>query len=255
MFFGKKKKNGKEEALSPDELAKQVSESAGLLPDEILKLLDSIAKVEDNRPVYRKKDIRAKLSRKNLLPILEAVELSKTRLEQRKEREEKLRRFLRKKLMKPVEFESREVITDDEYPKRLTPYDIAESIETAKNKLISEQEESETRETIDRKAAIILKVLDRLRLYEAVRVARMVAERQKMIAEISLEEAEKLLANPPAPELEEELDETEEISRSLQGFGKGMSTLVDEAKEVVKDDLDAAASVMQQWIGHVSENE
>ncbi len=56
-------------------------------------------------------------------------------------------------------------------------------------------------------------------------------------------------------ELDPEVEENLEAARSLQSFGKGLNTLVDDAAEVVQTDYDAAASVMKQWVGHVNSEE
>jgi hypothetical protein len=70
-----------------------------------------------------------------------------------------------------------------------------------------------------------------------------------------MEEAERLAKMTPeerealSPEIEEQL----EIAKSLQGFKKTVNTIIDDAAEVVKDDADAAAAVMRQWIGTIHE--
>ncbi|MGL6195490.1 MAG: hypothetical protein ACRC2T_11790, partial [Thermoguttaceae bacterium] len=162
----------------------------------------------------------------------------------------------KKKKIKYVEPPSREVFNDDEYPRRLSPDDIYYSIEFAKNKLIEEQAKKEADSPLARRNEIILEVLDQMKISEAARVAKRIAERQQKIAAMAPEELEEL-AETTQNELAN-LDEAEEQlaqAKSLQRFSKGNKTLLDEAGQLVSEDVESAANVVKQWVGNVIEAE
>ena len=256
MFGRKKKPKNNEPVLSPIELADKIGQQAGLLPDEMLKLLDSLKQVETSRKIIPQKAVREKIVNGKPIGLPKAVEVAKERLEEHKKREEIQRKNSRKKQVKYFEAESRDVIEDTEYPRKLSPYDIGVSISTAHKRLLEEEEKKkEALDPVYRRAELVLHALDRTKITEAARVARKIASRQKRIGLSAIEEAERLAKLPPeerealAPELEEQL----EIARSLHGFKKHINTIVDDAAEVVKDDVEAAAAVVRQWVGTIHE--
>jgi len=258
-FFGKKKQKDKDKdkpALTPIEVAEKIGVQAGLVPDEMLKLLDALERVEKNRKVVRRKAVQDRIVSKKPIDLPEAVEFAKERLAEHKKREENLRRIHKLKHLKYFEVESRDVIEDTEYPRKLSPYDIGRSIETAQRRLLEEAEKKkEKADPVIRRAELLLSALDRTKITEAARVARKIAERQNRIGLLSLEEAERLAKLPPEEReaLDPEVEETLEIARSLHGFKKQQNTIVDDAAEVVKEDVDAAAAVVRQWVGTIHE--
>jgi len=257
LLFTKKKQTDKDKpALTPIELADKIGQQAGLLPDEMLKLLDSLERVEKRRKIIRRKAVAKKIVNKKPTDLPTAVEIQKEKLEEHRKREEAQKWIHRKKHLKFIEPETRDVIEDTEYPRQLSPYDIGRSIETAYKRLLEEEEKKkEVDDPVNRRAELILKALDRTKITEAARVARKIAERQKRIGLENLEEAERLAKMTPKERetLAPEIEETLEIAKSLQGFKKHVTTLVDEASEVVNEDVDAAAAVVRQWVGTIHE--
>ena len=241
--------------MTPSELADKIGQQAGLLPDEMLKLLDSLERVENNRVIIHRKTVKQKIVDKKPISLAKAVESAQEKIEEHKRREEIQRLIHKRKLLKYVEVESRDIIEDTEYPRKLSPYDIGRSIDTAKKRLREEEERKEEERPINRKTEIILNVLDRTRITEAARVAHNIASRQNRIGVLSLEETERLANLPPeeqaeiTPEIEEEL----EFARSLNGFKKHNYTIVDDASSVIDENIDAAASVVKQWVGAIHE--
>ncbi len=255
-MFGRKKKNDKDTpALTPVELSEKIGQQAGLLPDEMYKLLDSLERVEKNRKIIRRKAVKEKIVGKKQIDLQAAVDFAKERIEENKRREDTLRRIHKRKLLKYFEVESRDVIEDTEYPKKLSPYDIGKSIETAKKRLIEEEKQKEADQPIHRKTEILLEALDRTKINEAARVAHKIAQRQNHIGLLSLEEAERLAKLPPEEreELDPEIEDQIEIARSLHAFARHQNTIVDDAANVVDEDVDAAASVVRQWVGTIHE--
>ena len=254
------KKDTKSPALTPYELAAKIAEDAGLLPDELLKLLESIAKVEDKRTIYRQKVEKKSFGKKSKMTLPEAVELAQTRLKESEEREELRRKARKQKKLKYFEAESRDVIEDDEYPQRLSPYDMRLAIDSARGRLLEEEQKKQEKETTNYRVLLILKVLEQMKVTEAARVAKRIAERQKRIGMLSEEEAEKLLklaaeTTAQRSDIEEAEEEKNVYDHTLDGFGKHLNSLIDDATEVVKDDYDTAASVVKQWVGNISEEE
>ncbi|MCL2303796.1 MAG: DUF853 domain-containing protein [Planctomycetaceae bacterium] len=256
MFGRKKKKETDKPVLSPVELAEKIGQQAGLLPDEMLKLLHSLEQVEKHRRIIRRKAVQEKIVNQKPIDLPEAVEFAKERVEEHNKREEEQKRIHRKKHLKYFETESRGVIEESEYPKELSPLDIGKSIEIAYKRLLEEEErKKEADNPVQRRAELILKALDRTKITEVGRIAKKIAARQKRIGLLSLEEAEWLAKLTPEEReaLDPEVEEQLEIAKSLQGFKKHINTVVDDAAEVVKEDVDAAAAVVRQWVGTIHE--
>ena len=255
-MFGRKKKNEAEKpAMTPSELADKIGQQAGLLPDEMLKLLDSLERVENNRIIIQRKAVKQKIVDKKPISLAKAVEFAQEKIEEHKRREEIQRLIHKKKLLKYVEIESRDIIEDTEYPRKLSPYDIGKSIDTAKKRLREEEERQEEDQPVNRKTELILNVLDRTKITEAARVAHKIASRQNRIGLFSLEEAERRsnLPQEEQMEMDPEIEEQLKIARSLNGFKRKNNTIVDDAASVVDENIDAAASVVKQWVGAIHE--
>lgn len=254
-------------------MAEHAQSLAGLGSEEIIKLLESLGRINDKITVSRRRPVSGKNISKEVggkqrnMTIEQAVEYEKKRLEERLEKEKQIKELF----AFDNELISKEEINDEIYPKRLTPHDIARSIESAKEKL----------EEIDRKRAgggtvfspteeAVLHVLQQVKKHEAARIAKYIADRQrnmvlgKTIEQLEEERQERIRklngeAGPidETPEEKEEREKREEEKkqetiRTLQGFGKNIKTLVDEVGEVAEDNLDAAAAIVRQWIGNQS---
>jgi len=224
---------------------------------------------EYSKPVGGRKD--------RLLAIADAVKYEQDRAESRRSKEKKVR----EDLLDEVDFDELMVrleVNDSFYPKRLTPTDIVESIDTAAEKL----------EALDRRRAgkpriysareeTILDVLTLIKKQEPLRVARHISERQRAyIFRHSLEELEaeyaawlRRLKGEPEPETEEErlareaaeqlLDEAaneeenriaaEEAARNFDDLAS-VHTLLDDVATLIRENPEAAAAIVRQWIGN-----
>jgi hypothetical protein len=107
--------------------------------------------------------------------------------------------------------------------------------------------------TEERQVMQILEALEQMKHDEATRFARRVATMQRRHIEGKLsEEATQQNGDPSNTWDKYGLNDEElERIRTLQGFGKKpLKTLVDEAGDVVEQDVDAATKVVKQWIGN-----
>lgn len=245
----------KPEKVSKEELIRRMSETSGMQPDEVVKLLETLANAErDTKIVLRKPGKKSGKRLFGLIPekrmdILDA-------LEHAREQEEKWEEY-EKKLSKKNESKKHEPLNKADFPKPLLPKDIARSIEGAKKRL----EEKDRRKTIDtlaeRKAELIFNIVQNLKKQQTVRLAKRIAMKQQLLYETLLKmhggEYVPLEHEPKendGPENDENTVEWGE--RNLDGFQKGSMSLLDEAADVVEHDYDAAANVVKQWVGHQS---
>lgn len=254
-------------------MAEHVQSLVGLSSDEIIKLLESLGRINDKITVTRRRAVPGKQSSKEVggkqrkMSLEQAVEYEKDRLEKRLEKE--------KQIQELFVFEgglvAKDELNDELYPKRLTPNDIAQSIESAKQKLEEiDRKRSERNVVFSPTEEAVLDVLNQIKKQEASRIAKYIADRQrgtvlgKTIEQLEEERQERIRKlqeelNPivETPEEKEEREKREEEEkqeriRTLPGFGKNIKTLVDEAGEVAGDNLDAATAVVRQWIGNQS---
>lgn len=275
-MFKKKKKKKPEPDLNempvlPNDLAEHAQSLAGMSSDEIVKLLESLGRIDESITVTRRRGVPGKNSSKEvggktrIMSIEEAVEYEKHRSEERAEKERQIKELhhLEAGVL------DRDEINDEIYPKRLTPKDIAQSIESAKERLAEQDRLRENRvKVFSPKEEILLHVLELVKKHEASRVARIVSEKQRSsVIGKTIEQLEeerkarirKLKGEPdPIDETPEEQaareqreeEEKQEMIRNLPSFDKNIKTLTDEAGELTQDNIDAATAVVRQWIGN-----
>ena len=276
-MFGKKKKKKPEIDPStlpilPNDLAEHVQTLGGMNSEELVKLFESLGRIDESIIVTRRRPVPGKNTSKEVggkqakMSIDEAVEYEKERGEGRTEKENKVREMF------GIEQElfERDEINDEIYPKRLAPTDIARSIEAAKDRLEEQARLKEMRSKMfSPREELILDILTLVKKYEAARVAKKIADRQrKSIRGKTLEQLEaereariRQLKGEPEPivetpeereeRLQREEEQKQEAIRTLEGFDRNIRTLVDEAGEVAGENIDAAASVVRQWIGNI----
>ncbi len=277
MFGKNSKKEKKKETpptpVLPNAYAQHASELAGMTPDEILKLLESLGRIDDSITVTRRRaDKNGKNSkvvggRKAKMSVDEAVEYEKKRIEERNEKEKNVRELFK---LENEKFERAE-LDESVYPKRLAPTDIVRCVDAAEQRLEEIDRLRETRKKVySPREEIVLNILALVKKYEAARVARRIAEKQrqavlgKSIEELDQQrkdridgiQAETAGPSPTPDEIEQKkIEEELEAARTLTGFDKNLRTLVDEAAEIASENPDAAASVMKQWIGNTVNSE
>ena len=272
-FFGKKKKPEqrnevpKRQEVLPNDFAQHVSELEGLTPDEILKLLQSLGRINTATTVTRRRaDKKGKGSkivggRKGKMTIDEAVEYEIKRVEERNEKEKTVRELFG---LEDAEFERAE-LNEEIYPKRLAPNDIVRYIEAGEKNLAEVDKLKERRKKVfSPKEELVLNVATEIKKHEAPRIAQKIAERQRLavqgktIEELDAERKERIegihaeaqaIVDAAAAEEQAKIDEGLAAARTLTPFDKNLRTLTDEAAELTSENPEAAAAVMRQWIG------
>ena len=275
-MFGKKnskkdqRKEAPKEPVLPNAFAQHASELTGLTPEEILKLLESLGRIDGAITVTRRRvDKSGKGSkvvgrRKGKMTIDDAVEYEKTRIEERNEKEKTVRELFG---LEEMEVE-RDEFNEDVYPKRLAPTDIVRCVDAAEKRLDEIDRLRETRKKVfSPREENVLNILEEIKKYEATRLTQKIAERQrqsvegKTIEELDAERKQRIeniqaeaRAEWEATEAEEQakIDEGLKAARTLTGFDPNLHTLVDEAAEITSENPEAAAAVMRQWIGNVT---
>jgi len=247
-MFKKKPDAPKPIKVSQEELAHRISETAGMLPDEIVRLLDSLAHVDRTRTIIQRKPGDKKSlfgrSKETKGKVVAALDHAVKHLEERIERENLVRKKKKDLPERPGP------IFDEDYPQRLVPADIARSIQGARVHLEMLEEQRAVDPITDRKADLVLRIMQKLKKYEATRVAREIAMKQRRLYEATLREHKGEYVPPEASMTKEEAEkQLLKAQQQLQGFGHGLRTLIDDAAEVVEDNYDAATSVVRQWIG------
>ena len=262
----------------PNSFALFVQAKYGVSPDELHKLFESLGRINPNIKIARRRAIEGKETsklvggRKAFMTIAEAVEYEKKRHESRLEKEKKIHT-----LVKEINFDDlmmRLAVNDSIYPKHLAPTDIVRSIDAAGNKLDKlEQERKIPPRDYSPREETILDVLTLIKKQEPYRVARHISNRQKAyIIAHSLEELQaeydewmrNLRGDPPseteeetmarlAAEKEQRLEEeriaAEEAARNF-GDLPDVHTLLDDVAALIRDNPEAAASIIRQWIGN-----
>ena len=260
----------------PSKLAEFVQAKYGLTPDELLKLADSLERVNPDMKVARRKKVEGKEYSKQvgkILTIVEAAEYEKERIEHRLAKDQKIR-----ELLEEVNFDELMVrleVNEDIYPKRLAPTDIVRSIDSAGNKL----------DELDRQRAIptkiyspreetILDVITLIKKQEPYRVAKHIADRQRayilnnpmevLEAEYAewlrnlrgdpteeerlvMEEAARVAAEEAA--IEEARLAAEEAARNFADLAS-LHTLLDDVADLIRNNPEAAAAIIRLWIGN-----
>ena len=260
----------------PKKLAEFVQAKYGLTPNELLKLFESLGRVDETIKVSRRQIVDGKEYPKRIgkiLPILEAAEYEKKRVEHRLEKDDKIR-----ELLEDVDFDElmvRSEVNDSIYPKNLAPVDIVRGLDSAGEKL----------EALDRRRATppkiysareeaVLDVLTLIKKQEPVRVARYIASRQRAyilntpMEELEAEYAEwlRLLRGDPTEEERLAKEEAERLmaeavaeeeariaaEEAARNFGDldDVHTLLDDAAALIRENPEAATAIIRQWIGN-----
>ncbi len=279
--------HSKQPVLAND-YAVHASEIAGMSTEEIIRLLETLERVDPSITVTRRRaDKNGKKSheiggRKRKMPIDKAIDYEKKRLDERKEKDDNVRKLLGI----PPEEGVHENVYDEIYPKRLSPKDIVRCVDCAEQKLDDLDKLRSTRKKVfSPREEIVLNILTLIKQQEVARVARRIAETQRnAVAELTLDELdalrekritskvkETLAENSPLPETVEPVasgsageqdawgasaeKHEDKPPRTLTGFKRNSKTLIDEAGEITSENLDLAASIVKQWIGHVQNTE
>jgi hypothetical protein len=286
-MFGRKKKPPKEPDYAkmpvlPNKLAEFVQAKYGLTPDELHKLFDSLGRVNEHIKVAQRRKVGGKEyskqvgGRKKFMTIADAVVYEKQRTDSRVEKDDKIR-----ELVEDVDFEGlmgHMEVNDAIYPRELSPIDIAHGIDSACEKLTAlDRQRAVSTKIYSPREEAVLDVLTLVKKQEPLRVARRIALRQKKyILDNSLEalEAEyaewlRNLRGDPPPETEEErlareeadrlanevvAEEeariaAEEAARNFDDLGD-VRSLMDDVAALIRDNPEAAASIIRQWIGN-----
>jgi hypothetical protein len=260
----------------PNRLAEFAQIQNGLSQEEIVKLFKSLAKVNENLKVVRRRPVPGKQISKEVggkqreMPIADAVEYEKKRFTDKSEKEKKVDELLG---LESGTLVARNAVGDSVYPRRLSPDDIVRYAESADEKLqILDLERSRPPRIFSPREETVFDVMLLIKRYEAVRVAKRIAQRQrtgvlsKTMEELEAEYAEwlRVMRGDPPPETEEEaaarmvkeaeeqiLEEARQAAEAARNFDKleSVFTLVDDVTELVKDNPEAAAAVVRQWIG------
>ncbi len=275
-----KKKKKKEVPLEelpvlPNDYAAHTGILAGMTTEEIIRLLESLGRIDGRIVVSRRRPVKGKNISKEVggkqrrMNIEQAIEYEKQRAEEREAKEQKVIEISGV----DAEIFDHGELSDEIYPQRLTPNDIARGLEAAQEKLEEEERAREQRKrVIMPKQEAILGVLTEIKKHEAIRVAQKIAERQremvlgKTLEELQAEREKNVRQILGIPEPHEETPEEKEkriqreeealreATRTLEGFSKDNTTLIDEAGEMVNENVDAAAAVLRQWIGTTVES-
>jgi hypothetical protein len=260
----------------PNKLAEFVQAKYGLTPDELLKLAESLGRVNENIKVSRRRKVNGKEYSKlvgKVLTIAEAVKYERERVESRHGKDQKI-----KELLEEIDFDElmvRKEVNDAIYPQRLSPTDIVHYVDAAGEKLDAlDRDRAREPKVYSVREETILDVITLIKKQEPYRVARRIADRQKAYVlehtmeeleaeyaewlrqlrgdpteeeRLAMEEAERLAAEEVAAE--EERLAAEEAARNF-GDLASVHTLLDEASELIRDNPDAAAAIIRQWIGN-----
>ncbi|MDR1480473.1 MAG: hypothetical protein LBJ00_16190 [Planctomycetaceae bacterium] len=277
-MFGKKPKKKKEPVevdyskaeILPDDIARHVGSFVGLTPEELVRLFESLGRIDSSFEVQRYKGVKGRnYSRKTggKMGIADAAEYEKNRQEERIEKEKKI---LEIHGIDQTIF-NREDLNDEIYPKRLTPSDIVRSTEAARDRLQEmDQDRAKPKMEFSPRDEVVLDAMIMVKKYETVRMARAIAEWQrgniigKTKEQLKEEAAKKLRQQKGEPEPHIETPEEKVLREArereaerlmhdeLEGFDPNYRTLVQEAAELTDENPEAAAAVISQWIGNTT---
>ena len=260
----------------PNKFAEFVQAKCGLTPDELHKLFESIGRVNPDITVSRRRAVEGKEYSKVVgkpMSMEEAVNYEKERAKARRIKEEKIH----KELLEEVDFNELMVrleVNDAYYPKQLSPIDIVNYVDSAGEKLDAlDRERAKPLKIYSPREETILDVITLIKQQEPIRVAKHIANRQRAyilfhtLEELEAEYAEwiRKLRGDPLPETEEEMmarlarEEAERIEEeriaaeaAARNFGdlEDVHTLLDDAAALIRENPDAAAAIIRQWIGN-----
>lgn len=257
----------------PNDLAEHTQTLQGLGSDEIIKLLESLGRIDENinvslrRPVKGKKYSKEVGGKLRKMSVQDALDYEKKRNDERTEKEKQVSEMFG---VEPELFQ-RDELNGDVYPKRLSPQDIVRGMDTAQKKLeeLDRLREKRAKVFLPREE-MVLDALTLIKKYEAVRIAEKIAQQQreavsgKTIEELEAERERRIRVLKGAPDesleeqeerLKREEEERQELLRTLPGFDNTKQMLTDEAGTIVGENLDAAAAVVRQWIGNIENKE
>ena len=278
MFRRKNKKKPKpvepdysKKPVLPNKLAEFVQAKYGLTPAELHKLFASVARVDESIEVVRRRKVAGKeYSRPvgEIMEVADAAEYEKERSDSRHEKDGKI-----SELLEDVDFNAlmiRLEVNDSIYPQRLAPVDIAHCINSAGEKIdaIDRQRASPRKLYLPREETL-LDVISLIKKQEPLRVARRIAKRQRAyilgnpmeVLEAEYKEwlrelrgdptEEEMMARLAAEEerrIEEELLAAAEALRNFEDL-PDLHTLLDDVAEMIRNNPEAAAAIVRQWIG------
>jgi hypothetical protein len=279
--FGKKKVPKEPDyskmPVLPTKLAEFVQALGGLTTDELVKLLESVGRIDDAIKIARQRKVEGRDyskpvgGRKRFMAIPDAIRHAKERTENRHLKDQKI-----KELLEDIDFDDlmiRQEVNDSIYPKRLSPTDIAQCTDSASEKLEALDRQRATPVKIfSPREETVLDVITLIKKQEAIRVARRIAERQRSFVlgrpmeELEAEYAKWLrqLKGEPEPETEEEMKarlereaveqaEMERVAAELaaRNFGDlpDIHSLLDDVSALIRENPEAAAAIVRQWIG------
>lgn len=266
-MFGKKKKNKKPQPrittkesahiYDQDIEGELIPHEMGLELDEIERLLELLGREDEDRLVLRRKVGGVLDAAKGLILWLvpnkkklhDVQEQIRQQIEELAEQKEKLAQYRKKKKLAEKTPLFNILPESIEYPKRLSPDDILDSITAAKERLEQRKQKPKTTPLEKRHAELILNALQQLKNDEATRFARYITQlAHKHLNRTPEEQA--AYEEQKKQKIQENAEEELEKIRTLSGFGKSLHTLIDDASDVVQDDYDAAAKVIKQWVGN-----
>ncbi|MDR0327558.1 MAG: hypothetical protein LBI05_04600 [Planctomycetaceae bacterium] len=264
----------------PNKLAEFVQAKYGLTPEELHKLFGALGRVDDTIKVAQRRKVEGKEyskqvgGRKKFMSIEDATEYEEERAAGWFEKNKKIH----EELLEDVDFGElmgHLEVNESIYPRNLAPVDIAHSIESAGEKLEAlERQRTAPPKIYSVREEAVLDILSLIKKQEPLRVARRIALRQRAYVlshtmeeleaeykewlrilrgdpteeeRLAMEEA-KRLAEIAAAEEEERLA-AEEAARNFADL-ESVHTLLDDVAALIRENPEAAASIIRQWIGN-----
>jgi hypothetical protein len=260
----------------PNRFAEFVQAKYGLTPDGLHKLFESLARLNPDLGVVRRRKVEGKEHSKVFgkpLTMEDAVPYEKERAEGRHARDE----LVRQELLEDVDFDElmdRRDVNVEYMPDRLAPSDIVIYVDSAGEKLDAlDRERAKPPKIYSAREETVLDVITSVKKREPIRLAKLIANQQRAyffnhtLAELEAEYAEwlRIVKGEPPPETEEEmmarlaleeeqrLEEerlaAEEAARNFDDL-PDVHTLLDDVAELIRVNPEAAAAIVRQWIGN-----
>ncbi|MDR3108635.1 MAG: hypothetical protein LBU65_02960 [Planctomycetaceae bacterium] len=246
------KKKKIQKPVVTEKMAQTVCEVAGLPPEQIALLLDSLSKIGRAKSIIRQSGGTLFRGRQRKVPIDKAIIETIKKANERHERIQAIREKFR--LAQTEDRQQQQTIQPETniYPRRVSPMDISRSLDNARM-ILADRDSRMVITPQSIRAEVILRAIERVKSTEVIRIAEKIALRQaKTIAGKTekdvMEAKEAMLEKKRLDDAQRALEEIEK-KRTLEGFGGDLHTLVDEAAEVVDANLEASAKILTQWIG------
>jgi hypothetical protein len=282
-MFGKKKPPKEPDytkiLVLPNKLAQFVQAKTGLTPEELHKLFASIGRVDDSITIARRQKVEGKeyskvVSGRKPIPIVEAVKYERERIDNWLLKEQKVQELFDSE----VNFDElmlRLEVNNSFYPKRLAPADIVNYVGSAGEKLDTiDLLRKVPKRTYSPREETVLDVITLIKKQEPLRVAKHIADRQRAyifshsLAELEAEYKEwlRILKGEPTEEEQLAMEEAkraeaeriaveearvaaEEAARNFADL-PDVRTLLDDAAALIRENPEAAAAIIRQWIGN-----